>query len=75
MGDHHEPHEQECAHLSKRPKCVSRCSYRLQNGKNSKIASLEICFNNNALKYRDTKDDESIVQEINNDDIINVENL
>lgn len=38
------------------------------------IKSRRFVSNNNALKYRDTKD-ESLVQEINNDDIINIENI
>lgn len=38
------------------------------------VKSWRFVSNNNALKYRDTKD-ESLVQDINNDDIINVENL
>jgi y4mF family transcriptional regulator len=37
------------------------------------VKSWRFVSNNNALRYRDTKD-ESLVQEINNEDIINVEN-
>lgn len=38
------------------------------------VKSWRFVSNNNAIKYRDTKD-ESLVQEIKNDDIINVENI
>jgi y4mF family transcriptional regulator len=38
------------------------------------VKSWKFVSNNNALKYRDTKD-ESLVQEISNDNIVNVENI
>lgn len=39
-----------------------------------KVKSWRFVSNNNALRYRNTKD-ESLVQEINDEDLINVENI